>query len=121
MPEAVPEAETKPQLEIKPEVGRIIDVLDIAERIARAEYGTSIDGLRRQGEEAGGDYSKIVEVVGKANEIVGPEDEYVADYKQWQETKQAGSHTMGFDEWRRGRREAYRRGLERMESESIKR
>lgn len=119
MPEEASKAEL-PKLKIKPEVGRFIDVLQIAEKIAQVEQGTSISGLSQQAEEAGGDYSKLTGVIGKANEIVGPEAEYVTDYRQWQETKKAGSHTMSFHDWRKNKRDAYRRECERLEAELAK-
>lgn len=103
-------------VEIDPTVGRFIDVLDTAEKIAKQRYGTSIDGLRQLGEPTD-DYSKIQEVVHEADRIVGPEDQFVSDFKIWQETRQSGTHELNFHEWKMARNQAYREEYERLNKE----
>lgn len=100
---------------IGPQVERFIEVLDVAEKVAQRKFGTSIDGLREQGEPTN-DYQRIAEVVEEANGIVGPEDQFATDYQLWQETRQTGSHKMSFRDWRKSRDEACRAELERLQS-----
>ncbi len=114
---AIQETNERPQrLEISPEIGRHIEVLDIAQKVAQVRYGTTIDGLRQLGEPTN-DYSKISQVMEEANRIVGPEKQFVSDYRIWQETKGAGSHSMNFQDWRRARNEAYKTEYERLSRE----
>lgn len=103
-------------LEIDPQTGWFLEVLDVAQKVAQKNYGTNIDGLRQRGEPTN-DFSKISEVVHEAQGVVGPEDQFVADYQMWQETRKAGSHQMGFQEWRLARNEAYRIEYERLSKE----
>lgn len=94
-------------VKIEPSVLRWIDVVDTAVKLAQEDHETTIDGLRQEGEQAGGDFSKLAGVFKKAQNMIGSEEEYATDLRQWQETREAGSHTMGFNEWRESRSQAY--------------
>ena len=100
---------------IAPEVGWFMEVLTEASRIASTDHNRSFEGLKVLAEGMG-DFTVLTAVVEKAVQAVGPESQYVADYQMWQETKQAGSHNWGFDEWRANRKADYLREYNRLKS-----
>lgn len=118
MVERTPENHSPEQPKVEPKVAWFIEVLDLAQRLAQSKYNTSFEGLRQEAEKSAGDFSKITEVIGEAENLIGSEDEFVQDYRLWEEAKQAGSHKLGFGEWKEARRAAYKREYDRLAQEN---
>lgn len=118
MAERTPENHSPERPKVEPKVAWFIEVLSLAQRLAQSKYNTSFEGLRQEAEKSAGDFSKITEVIREAENSVGSEDEFVQDYRLWEEMKQAGSHKLGFGEWKAARRAAYKREYNRLAPEA---